>query len=76
MNNRDVQKIEEEINTEHINIASNSVYVLFRFISKFFVTFVVSVLFVRFLGETNYGIFSIVTLSRTNSYKLPRQSPH
>lgn len=62
MNNQDVQKIEKEINAEHINIASNSVYLLFRFISKFFVTFVVSVLFVRFLGATNYGIFSIVTL--------------
>ncbi|MCL4400759.1 MAG: polysaccharide biosynthesis C-terminal domain-containing protein [Candidatus Parvarchaeota archaeon] len=56
------QKNEEDIAAEHVVLASNSIYAMFRYVSKFFISFVLSVLFVRFLGATNYGIFSIATL--------------
>ncbi len=55
---------QDEINIEEEQglVASNSVYGLLRSGSKFFVSFLISVLLVRFLGPTNYGYYTIVVL--------------
>ncbi len=61
--------MEQPVNSDEINIeeeqglvASNSVYGFLRSGSKFFVSFLVSVLLVRFLGPTNYGYYTVVVL--------------
>jgi O-antigen/teichoic acid export membrane protein len=61
--------MEQPINKDEINIeeeqglvASNSVYGFLRSGSKFFVSFLISVLLVRFLGPTNYGYYTVVVL--------------
>jgi O-antigen/teichoic acid export membrane protein len=61
--------MEQPINNDEINIeeeqglvASNSVYGFLRSGSKFFVSFLISVLLVRFLGPTNYGYYTVVVL--------------
>jgi O-antigen/teichoic acid export membrane protein len=54
----------EEINVEEEQglVASNSIYGFLRSGSKFFVSFLISVLLVRFLGPTNYGYYTVVIL--------------
>lgn len=52
---------EKELNVERSIVASNSVYYFFRLISRAFIAFVVSIFLVRYLGATNYGIYTIVT---------------
>ncbi len=61
--------MEQPVNSDEINIeeeqglvASNSVYGFLRSGSKFFVSFLISVLLVRFLGPTNYGYYTVVVL--------------
>ena len=61
--------MEQPIDTEQINIeeeqslvASNSIFGFLRSGSKFFVSFLISVLLVRFLGPTNYGYYTVVVL--------------
>lgn len=55
---------ESEINIEEEQglVASNSVFGFLRSGSKFFVSFLISVLLVRFLGPTNYGYYTIAVL--------------
>ncbi len=55
---------QEEINIEEEQgiVASNSIYGFLRSGSKFFVSFLISVLLVRFLGPTNYGYYTVVVL--------------
>ena len=61
--------MEQPVSSDEINIeeeqglvASNSVYGFLRSGSKFFVSFLISVLLVRFLGPTNYGYYTVVVL--------------
>jgi O-antigen/teichoic acid export membrane protein len=61
--------MEQPVNNDEINIeeeqglvASNSVYGFLRSGSKFFVSFLISVLLVRFLGPINYGYYTVVVL--------------
>ena len=51
-----------EIEEEASVVASNSVYSFLRSASKFVLSFLVSVFFVRFLGPVNYGVYSIVII--------------
>ena len=57
-----VRKDEVNIEEEQGLVASNSIYGFLRSGSKFFVSFLISVLLVRFLGPTNYGYYTIVVL--------------
>lgn len=57
VDNKDIN-IEEEQGL----VASNSIYGFLRSGSKFFVSFLLSVLLVRFLGPTNYGYYTVVIL--------------
>ncbi len=50
--------VEEEQNI----VASNSVYGFLRSGSKFIASFLLSILFVRILGPTNYGIYTVAVL--------------
>ncbi len=51
-----------EIETEQSLVASNSLYYFFRFLSKSFIAFIVSIFLVRFLGSIDYGIYTIATI--------------
>ncbi len=51
-----------EIRAEQSLVASNSLYYFFRFLSKSFIAFIVSIFLVRFLGAIGYGIYTIVTI--------------
>jgi O-antigen/teichoic acid export membrane protein len=53
---------DSELEEEKRVVASNSLYHFFRFISKNFIAFIVSIFLVRFLGATNYGVFTVATI--------------
>lgn len=53
---------ESEVGAEQSVVASNSIFYFFRYLSKSFIAFIVSIFLVRFLGPTNYGIYTIVTI--------------
>ncbi len=58
------EPITESVNVDEEQniVASNSVYGFLRMGSKFFVSFLLSILLVRFLGPTNYGVYTVAVL--------------
>jgi O-antigen/teichoic acid export membrane protein len=54
--------VDIDVEEEKGLVASNSIYGLLRSGSKFFVSFLISILLVRFLGPENYGYYTIVVL--------------
>ncbi len=56
-----LNKNASDLQTEQSLVASNSLYYFFRFLSKSFIAFVVSIFLVRFLGSIDYGIYTIAT---------------
>ena len=51
-----------ELKAEQSLLATNSLYYVFRYASKFIIMFITSVLLVRFLGVVNYGIYSLAVV--------------
>ncbi len=50
---------EKDLRAEETVIASNSLYYISRYASKFFFSFIVGVFLVRFLGPSGYGVYSL-----------------
>ncbi|MCL4399401.1 oligosaccharide flippase family protein [Candidatus Parvarchaeota archaeon] len=53
---------DSDLEQEKVLVASNSIYGFMRSISKFVMSFVVSIFLVRFLGPVNYGVYSVVII--------------
>ncbi len=54
--------VSEELEEERRTVATNSVYSFSRSISRFVLSFIVSIFLVRVLGAQNYGLYSLVVI--------------